>query len=246
MYNIIKLIPKENSKYHFGEGDLTESSTILHSHSLFSALVNNFVRLYGDEEFKKYAEKIKELRISSLYPAIYQFNLDNLNKIKQEILFIPKPMLKLGFDDNTTKELEEKPKDVKKIKFISLNALKDHNKKELKKITIGKEYLISDEEKKEFEYKNPENMDLFKKIIEQKVSIDRIKGTTLEDDDKGQLYSIEFIKPLRKKNKKDNKKDKTDKNNKNIINIVGFYFLIDFMGINGDLAKKNQCIHKFN
>ncbi|AEH07255.1 type III-A CRISPR-associated RAMP protein Csm4 [Methanothermococcus okinawensis] len=228
MYNIIKLIPKENSKYHFGEGDLTESSIVFHSYSLFSAIVNNFVKLYGDGEFEKYKEKIKELKISSLYPAIYQFDLD-LNKIDKEILFIPKPMLKLGFDSKTEEKIKEKPKDIKKIKFISLNALKKHNKKELKKITIGEEYLITNKEKDDFKYQNPKNMDLFKKIMEQKVSIDRIKGTTLEDNEKGQLYSIEFIKPLRKKDK-----------NKNIINIVGFYFLIDFNSINEDkdIVKK--------
>ncbi|WP_292459992.1 type III-A CRISPR-associated RAMP protein Csm4 [Methanothermococcus sp.] len=238
--HIVRLIPDENSKYHFGEGGLTESSIIFHSNSLFSAIVNNFIKLYGEDEFNKYKEKMKELKTSSLFPAIYQFNLDNseIETPSKEILFIPKPMLKLGFDEETTKEVEEKPKDVKKIKFISIGALKDHNKRELKKITIEKEFLISKEEiefliskkeKENFDYKKLENIKLFKKIIEQKVSIDRIKGTTLEDDDKGQLYSIEFIKPLRKKNKKENATK---------LNVVGFYFLIDFQNIDEDLKKK--------
>jgi len=220
--HIVKLIPNKNSKYHFGEGSLEESSHIFHSNSLFSAIVNNFIKLYGVDEFNNYKEEIKKLKISSLFPAIYKIKDDNSKlEIEKEILFILKPMVMLGFDKNTQNIIEEKPKDVKKIKFISIGALKKHNKRELKKITVGKEYLISEDEKKEFEYAKPEKMDLFKKTIEQKVSIDRIKRTTLEDDEKGQLYTIEFIKPLRKNR-----------------NIVGFYFLIDFNGIGGELVKK--------
>jgi CRISPR-associated protein Csm4 len=227
--HIVKLIPNKNSKYHFGEGSLEESSYIFHSNSLFSAIVNNFIKLYGVNEFNNYKEEIKKLKISSLFPAIYRIKDDNDSKLKieDEILFIPKPMVMLGFDKETQSAIEEKPKDVKKIKFISIGALKKHNQRALKKITIGKEYLISDDEKNKFGYDKPENMDLFKKTIEQKVSIDRIKGITLEDNDKGQLYSIEFIKPLRGK-----------QDNNGNINIVGFYFLADFNSIGEELRKK--------
>jgi CRISPR-associated protein Csm4 len=222
--HIVKLIPNKNSKYHFGEGSLDESSYIFHSNSLFSAIVNNFIKLYGVDEFNNYKGEIKKLKISSLFPAIYKIKDDDSKlEIEKEILFIPKPMVMLGFDEDTQDIIEEKPKDVKKIKFISIGALKKHNERALKKITIGKEYLISKDEKKDFGYAKPEKMDLFKKIIEQKVSIDRIKGTTLEDNEKGQLYTIEFIKPLRK-----------DKN------IVGFYFLIDY----DDIDKESNNIDK--
>ena len=219
--HVVKLIPDKNSKYHFGEGDLSESSVVFHSNSLFSAMVNNFIKLYGVDEFNKYGEEIKKLKISSLFPAIYKFKNKNSSEIEDEILFIPKPMVRLGFDKDTQKDIEEKPKDFKKIKFISIGALKKHNEGTLKKITIGKEYLISDDEKKKFKYNKLENMGLFKNIIEQKCSIDRIKRTTLDDNDKGQLYTIEFIKPLRNDDK-----------------IVGFYFLADFNDIDGELVKK--------
>ncbi|MBW9220634.1 type III-A CRISPR-associated RAMP protein Csm4 [Methanothermococcus sp. SCGC AD-155-M21] len=219
--HIVKLIPYKNSKYHFGEGDLSESSLVFHSNSLFSTIVNNFIKLYGVEEFNKYKEKIKKLKISSLFPAIYKFKNKENPEIEDEILFIPKPMVRLGFDENTQKDIEEKPKDFKKIKFISMGALKKHGEGTLKKITIGKEYLISDDEKRRFNYDKPENMDLFNNTIEQKVSIDRVKEITLEHEGRGQLYSVEFIKPLGKKDK-----------------IVGFYFLIDFNNIDGELLNK--------
>ena len=220
--HIVRLIPDKNSKYHFGEGSLGGSSYIFHSNSLFSAIVNNFIKLYGVDEFNNYKEEIKKLKISSLFPAIYKIKDDDSKlEIEEEILFIPKPMVMLGFDKDTQYIIEEKPKDIKKIKFISMGALKKHNERKLKKITIGKEYLISEGEKEKFRYVKPKKMDLFKKIIEQKVSLDRIKGTTLEDNDKGQLYAIEFIKPL-------GKDDKT----------VGFYFSINFDDIDEKLINK--------
>jgi CRISPR-associated protein Csm4 len=228
--HIVKLIPNKNSKYHFGEGSLGESSNIFHSSSLFSAIVNNFIKLYGSKEFDKYKEEIKNIKLSSMFPAIYRFknaknNSYTSSSIKDEILFIPKPMVILGFDKKIQKDIENKPKEVKKIKFISIDALREHNMGKLKKEIIGKEYLITNKEQKNFEYDNPENMDLFKKTVEQKVSIDRIKGITLEDE-KGQLYTIEFIKPLR------------GKENKGYKNIVGFYFLIDFSNVGEELGRK--------
>jgi len=218
---IVKLIPSKNSKYHFGEGDLSRSSLIFHSHSLFSAIVNNFITLYGVTEFNRYKEKFKKLRLSSLFPAIYKFEKQN---ISDEILFLPKPMLKLGFDRSLQKEIEENPKEIKKIKFISIGALKEHNEGKLKKITIDKNFLISNEEKEKLKYIKTIDMSLFDTMLEHKVTIDRIKEVTLEYEDKGQLYSVEFIKPFRKNNE-----------------IVGFYFLIDFDDINEKLLKKLEA-----
>jgi len=218
---LIKLIPGENDKYHFGEGDLTDSSIIFHSHSLYSAIINNFIKLYGVDEFNKHKEKLENIRLSSLLPAIYK--LED-GKLKNFIYFLPKPATRLGFDKETQKKVEEKPKEIKKVQFISINALQEHNKGELKKNIIGKEFLVSDNEYKELKnYENPDDMKLFESFIEQKVAIDRIKQMTLEEE-KGQLYSVGYVKPL-------------IYINKNSCLIVGYYFLLDFKGDN-DLLKK--------
>ncbi|PKP59386.1 MAG: hypothetical protein CVT89_01365 [Candidatus Altiarchaeales archaeon HGW-Altiarchaeales-2] len=129
---LIKLKPKNNAKYHFGESGLDESSVIFHSDSLFSAIINNYVKLYGDS--KEDIEKLKSVKISSLFPAY------------GNILFIPKPFTKLNFNTDAQKRVDEKPKQIKKVEFISLNALENHNKEILEledDLIIHKKFLIS-------------------------------------------------------------------------------------------------------
>jgi CRISPR-associated protein Csm4 len=228
---LIKLIPSENDKYHFGEGDLTDSPIIFHSHSLYSAIINNFIKLYGVEEFNKHKEELKDIKLSSLLPAIYK--LED-GKLEDFIYFLPRPATRLGFNDETRKKIEEKPKEIKKIQFISVNALKEHNNKELKKYILGKKFLISEEDYEKmynFGIKKPENMQLFKSFIEQKVAIDRIKQITLEEE-KGQLYSVGYVKPL----------TYISNNNKNNRLIVGYYFLLHFEGDSNLLNKIKSAI----
>ncbi|XRO75405.1 type III-A CRISPR-associated RAMP protein Csm4 [Methanocaldococcus sp. 28A] len=218
---IVKLIPGENDKYHFGEGYLTDSNIIFHSHSLFSAIINNFIKIYGEEELIKIIDDIKNIKLSSLLPAIYKV----VNgEIEDFIYFLPKPATFLGFDKEEQKKVDKKPKDIKKVQFISVNALKSHNKKELKKLILGKKFLVEKNEYEEIKnYGNPKNINLFESFIEQKVAIDRIKQITLEEG-KGQLYSVGYIKPL-----------VSIENNNGIIS--GFYFLLEF-------DKNNKSINK--
>jgi CRISPR-associated protein Csm4 len=242
---LIKLIPGENDKYHFGEGDLTDSSIIFHSHSLYSAIINNFIKLYGIEEFNKHKKELEKIKLSSLLPAIYK--LED-GKLEDFIYFLPRPATRLGFDKETQKEVDEKPKEIKKVQFISVNALKKHNERKLKKsfkfkkegkekncsLILGKKFLIDEkdyEKMYDFGIKKPENMQLFKSFIEQKVAIDRIKQITLEEE-KGQLYSVGYVKPL----------TYTSNNNKNNRLIVGYYFLLDFEGDNNLLNKIKSAI----
>ncbi len=266
---IVKLIPSDNDKYHFGEGNLTDSSIIFHSHSLYSAIINNLIKLYGEKDFVEKNEKnkmetvkdeknkeqtlndsLRSIKLSSLLPAIYKLE-ENSTKPKDFIYFLPKPATKLGFDDETQKETEKNTKEIKKIKkiqFISVNALKKHNEKNLKKsikfkkkndkeeknypLILGKYFLISKEDYENiynYGIENPEKLQLFKSFLEQKVSIDRIKHITL-DDEKGQLYSVGYIKPLSYKSN----------DNKNNRLIVGYYFLLDFDG-DDNLLKKIEC-----
>jgi len=195
---LIKLKPKINGKYHFGESALEESLVIFHSDSLFSAIVNNYVKLYGDS--KEDIEKLKSIKISSLFPAY------------KDVLFIPKPFTKLIFKGEEQKKVDEKPKQIKKVEFISLNALKNHNKGTLEfedDLLIYKKFLITKEEKKD-----RINFDYFE---EQKITIDRNKGITLEMEKKGQLFDVGYIKPSEN---------------------IYFYFLIEDDVIDEDIRKK--------
>ncbi|ACV24786.1 type III-A CRISPR-associated RAMP protein Csm4 [Methanocaldococcus fervens] len=198
---MVVLIPKPNSKFHFGEGSLEESNYIFHSNSLFSAIVNNYIKLYGEEKFRKDLKKLKNIRLSSLFFKI------------KDIYLIPKPEYPRFY---ILKKIVEgiKPKDIKKIQFFSIKAYKEFlegrlewNEDKLKEIIdkqlISRKILISDDEteiiRETFKIKENESLkdakvNLFSKIVEQKVVIDRIKNTSLEIEGKGQLYNVEFIK----------------------------------------------------
>jgi len=227
MKKVVILKPKINSKFHFGNLSLEESENILHSNSLFSAIVNNYVKLYGEDDLNSNIKNLKEIKLSSL-----------LYKIKN-IYLIPKP------EHPRFYILKEKvngvrPKDIKKIQFFSIKAYRDlldgnlqWTEENLKDIidhqTINKSIVISKNEieeiKKIFGIKAEKlkhaKISIISEQIEQKVAIDRLKETTLKMEGRGQLYNIEFIKL-----------------NEN----VEFYFLIDYKGDREFIKKLEASI----
>ncbi|AIJ06328.1 CRISPR-associated protein, Csm4 [Methanocaldococcus bathoardescens] len=208
---MVVLKPKINSKFHFGEGSLERNSQIFHSNSLFSAIVNNYVKLYGKENLERDIEKIKNIRLSSL---LYKID---------DIYLIPKPEHPKFYKLKENSGI--KPKDIKKIQFFSIKAYRELLDGELKweegikhiidYRTINKKIVISKKEikkiKKIFNIKvnklKNAKISLISRQIEQKIAMDRLKDITLEKDDRGQLYNVEFMKL-----------------NEN----VEFYFLIDY------------------
>lgn len=107
---IIKLYPPNNNSYAIDE-------PCFGSKSLFGALANNFVLLYGSDTFDEFFQFFeKELKISSIFPAL-KFG-------EKEIFFIPKPYI--HFNNPTQEEKSElhNRKKAKKIKWISFGVLK--------------------------------------------------------------------------------------------------------------------------
>jgi len=201
---IVKLYPKENSKYHFGEYGLEDSSIVFHSDSLFSAILNNYAKLYGNID-----DDIENIKISSLFLA---YKVDE----KNNIFFLPKPLPKLNFNESGQKEADKKKrKNIRKIEFISLSVLLNHNKRNvdfLEDLVIDEKFLITKEEKKEIKEKK-----FVFRINEEKVSIDRLKDFAMEEEGKGQLFNVEYIK---------------------LSENVYFYFLIDDSKLKKDSIKK--------
>jgi len=183
------LNPSQNSKYHFGDFGLESSSLIFHSDSLFSAIVNNYLKLYGESELNKDIKEIKKIKLSSVFPAV---EIDN-----EKIYFIPKPKIKLNFRERDKEKIEEKPKDIKKIQFISLGVLGNHNKNEVefsKDLIIDGKFLITREESE----KIGKIEKIFVKGLEEKVWVSRGYKTGNEKREEGEPYTVEFIKPMKK------------------------------------------------
>ena len=105
----ILLIPGNGSQFHLGETGLDDSSDLLHSDTLFSALANVYeYALSGAEKFIDLVEKGKLSFSSGLYAM--------LKKDSQEppLLFLPKPTVTYG------KVMDKKRH--KSIKYFSLGV----------------------------------------------------------------------------------------------------------------------------
>ena len=110
----ISLHCKPNTRFHFGkvgidpDASLNDTSHYLHSDTLYSAIINIAVLLYGDKstEFTHILNAFKngEIKMSSVFYCI-----DNINS---RIYFLPKPC-------HWQRSVKSNFKEYNKIKFIS-------------------------------------------------------------------------------------------------------------------------------
>jgi len=173
---IIKLIPREKGKFHFGRLNLEIDDALFHSDSLFSAICNNYIRNYGDERINEFIESFP--KITSLFYGI--------KKDRNEILFIPKPMkfmLPKQF-------MEGDRKLAKKIRFVSLKTYKGYFEGGWDERS---DLVYNKDESKDCLYLNEEysqeDLRLFSNEEDEKVSINRQTSVSEE----GILYNISSI-----------------------------------------------------
>ncbi len=174
---VVKLYPYKNTKFHFGKVSLDVDDTIFHSDSLFSALVNLWVKLFGDSQVKEFIDSFP--KISSLF---YGYKVDDDN----ELFFLPRPLF-----FPIPKILAKKDRKLtKKVKFISLGVYElsfNGNWEQVEDVIINNDkdciYLKK-------ECKNM-NLTLFSSDVDEKVSIDRQRGTSKDEH----LYTISSIIP---------------------------------------------------
>jgi len=170
---IVKLVPNKYAKFHFGLFNLEINDYVFHSDSLFGAIVTNYVRLFGTEELNSFVNSFPVL--SSLFYGI--------RKNGKEVYFIPSPK-----DKYIPKDLlEEDRKLIKKVKFVSFNYYE--------KLITGN--LNNDDitvnNNKDLLYLKEDglsgNLKLFDHYVEEKVSINRKTGMTIDNH----LYTVSSI-----------------------------------------------------
>lgn len=163
---IFKLFKEGPILLHIGLRRMDRTSTIVHSDTLFSALSNSLIKLWGEEKFEIFEEK---LVISSLFIGLRMPNFD--------ILFVPMPdiFIKLPHDKS------DQHKKYKKIQWISLKALgkilnffdKENLSINLENLDdfsfLNSKFLVT---KGEFE-EIKEEIDFIGTILEPKVSVNR-------------------------------------------------------------------------
>jgi len=181
---IVRIYPKTN--FH----------TFLNSDTLWGNLVYAYRMLYGinktSELLKKYSSTEIPFKVSSIFPFTFS------NSEKEKITYyLPKPIT--GFNIRNAKDPEEMTflKDFKKIRYIDKKLFEDYLNGEIDDNILLERFLSwqKEELKKESERNNAlieKNKFAYKKSLSPSFilhnSIDRMSGSTLQIDGKGQLY----------------------------------------------------------
>ncbi len=163
---VFKLFKEDPILLHIGLRRMDRTSTLIHSDTLFSALSNSLIKLFGEEEFNLFEKK---LIISSIFIGLRLTNFD--------ILFLPMPDIFLKLPP----EKHDQHKKYKKVQWISLRGLTKileffdkesllinlENLEDFK--FLNNKFLVSKEEFSEIN----EEIEFVDTILEPKVSIDR-------------------------------------------------------------------------
>jgi len=185
----VRLTVPNNGMFHIGKDSITESNAIISSDTLFSAICNNIIMLYGVkkiEEFRDYL--LNDLSISSIFHFfdIYKKEQENLELI-DTCYFFPKPMITPKIIKKDKEFFSEQIKIWKKIQFISKDVLDNIiNGKAIRftaNLILNNQYLISEKDYETLEFHNisdkiresiKNRIILTRNITEQKVVISRI------------------------------------------------------------------------
>lgn len=163
---VFKLFKKDPILLHIGIRRMDRTSTVIHSDTLFSALSNSLLKLFGEEEFNLFERK---LIISSMFIGLRLPNCD--------ILFLPMPDIFLKLPS----EKHDQHKKYKKIQWISLKGLtkileffdKENLLINLENLEdfkfLNNKFLVLKEEFNELK----EEIEFMDTILEPKVSVDR-------------------------------------------------------------------------
>ena len=195
---LVKMIPGKRSEFKIGKGHAEDIDPIIHSDSLFGALCNNYKKLYGNNALVTFIDKVKNnIKISSCFHGLDIYKLiDGKKKLQDSIYFFPRPMKKLVLDQESEKRINESPKALKRVQFISEEVIKkiQNNEKIVinADLVIDNQYLIDEKDYMKLglmPYLNDKTKErvlnclskvhVYKTIEEQKVNVDR----TLETSD---------------------------------------------------------------
>ncbi len=239
----IKLICGENNRFRLGATDLDSLTEYIHSDTIFSAIINSVNALYGRDKSNEFVElfRKKDIKISSGFYLLEVSNGDD----KKRIFFLPKIFGKIQKKDKDDKKENNQfdKKQIKKIKFISLDVFKellnsvreeeeevyfDYSLKELP--LIGEKFAISKEEKEEIEGMGFDKLSEYKPFQSlelPKVSVSRKEVRDAGEDESKNIYYQSDVTLNSEKSKK----------NAGCRISTHFYFLID-----SDMSRENKKV----
>jgi len=187
---IIRIIPKTNL------------STYLRSDTLWGNLVYAYKLLYGEIALENLLESYLNNKIPFVVSSIFPFEIIK-NGSDQIVYYFPKPLL--GGESIKAESPEDMTimKDFKSIKFIEQRIFEEYLNGNLNDKSLFdrfKLYRIEENKKKEEQDENIIKYNKFRYLKDIKStynlhnSIDRMSGTTLESEGRGQIYwEDEFV-----------------------------------------------------
>jgi len=250
---IVKLISKKRNYFSIGK-DYTESlSLVVHSDTLLSAICNNFRKIYGNNALEDFLNLIIGMEDNSeqffrLSSCFHYIDIYRDNEYYNTIYFLPKPLIKFPFDESSQEYLEENPKILKKIQFISFEILRKLQQGQ--QISLSRYHVLDDIyllDEKDLDLLGLEqfialiddsnakleiierairrNITISEVVDEQKVRINRVSGESEPfTESKFKFYASKYY-------------EKESEKEINFQLIPGFYFLLDFSGLNNEITN---------
>lgn len=183
---VVRIIPKTN--FH----------TYLHSDTLWGNLVYAYKLLYGETALEELLENYLKGNPSFIVSSMFPYEITK-NDSEHIIYYFPKPLL--GGEAIEPKEPEDMTmiKEFKAIKFVEQKIFEEYLNGNLNDKSLFerfKLFRIEENEKKEEQDQNSIKYEKFRYLKDKDIkpiynlhnSIDRMSGSTLEAEGRGQLY----------------------------------------------------------
>ncbi len=251
---LVKLISKKRNYFSIGKDYTNSLSIVIHNDTLFSAICNNFRKIYGNDALEAFLNQITESQSQSeskfeISSCFHYIDIYKEGKLLNTIYFIPRPLIRFPLNEKSQKYLDENPKVFKKVKFVSFEVLRklqqnvqislsqyhiiDNNylvdDKDLKNLGLIKFLKLLDESDAKLEKSVRairRKISIFEMLDEQKV---RISRTSVQSEpftwSKFKFRSSKYFV-------RDGEKEI------NFELIPGFFFLFDYSGLDNDLIKR--------
>jgi len=251
---LIKLISKKRNYFSIGKDYTKSISIIIHNDTLFSAICNNFRKIYGKEDLEDFLGQITELEnnegiLFELSSCFHYIDIYKNDEYYDTIYFLPRPLIRFPLDTHSQAYLDENPKLFKKIQFISFEIVRKLQKGQNISLSqfhiIDGKYLVDEKdlenlglEKFISQMENPDlklekinrairrKINIYEILDEQKVRINRI----IQESEPFTWSKLKFRSSKYYVIERDNE-----------INYElrpGFYFLFNYNGFTEDIINK--------
>lgn len=254
---LVKLICKKRNYFSIGKDYSKNLSIIVHNDTLFSAICNNFRKLYGKSDLERF---LKEVCLNEDVPFKISSGFYFIDIYKEDILadtiyFISKPLIRFPLTAEAQGYLDQNPKIFKKIKFISLEVatkLKRNEQIEFSQYHIlGGEFLVGNEDLEKLGLikflsllnNSDRRLEKIERLIRSKISIYEILDEQKVRISRKSHISEPFFWPKLKLCISSYYLNETERINYRLI--PGYYFILDNPKLTDEFTTKLRASIKF-